>query len=480
MRFAGSIARLILSCACIGKPCANAFVMKMTTSTRTVVKFGGSSLATPRRMKEVASIIKGLVLEGTTPTVVCSAMGKTTNNLLDSGEEAMSQGTFDISVIETLHLKACKDLGLGPETESEIHNILLDLGKMLTGLSMLGELTPRSKDKLVSYGEMMSIRILAATLDKEGIRSQHLDVSTLGMNTDSEFGNADVLDSSYPSIKSALHENRDIVNVVPGFIGKSPCNQTTTLGRGGSDLTAIVIGSAIEAEEVQLWKDVDGMMTANPKEVPGAISVPRVSYEEASEMAYFGANILHPLSMHPAIKTGTPIRIKNSFNPVHPGTIISRERGVREGPVTAITCKKGIDLIDIVSTRMLGQCGFLSKVFQLFSENRLSIDMIATSEVSVSLTLDRDQKEPRIRKCVHQLKDVAEVTENKNTSIISLVSDGSRSSEVMAEVFHVMKRAGVKVLMVSQGASKVNIGIVVPGDQMRVAMKALHSHFFEN
>lgn len=472
----------LLRVTCLLAPLTRAFLMTTHNPrppTRTVVKFGGSSLATPQRMNEVASIIRGLVIEGKPPTIVCSAMGKTTNNLLEAGDEAMSRGTFDIEVIETLHLKACRDLGLGLETACDIQNILLDLGKMLTGLSMLGELTPRSKDKLVSYGEMMSIRILAATLNKAGIRSQHLDVFDLGMNTNADFGNAEVLDSSYPSIRRALYEHRNVVSVVPGFVGKSPCNQTTTLGRGGSDLTAIVIGSAIDADEVQLWKDVDGMMTANPREVPGAISVPRVSYEEASEMAYFGANILHPLSMHPAIKTGTPIRIKNSFNPSHPGTIISRERGIVDGPVIAITCKKGIDLIDIVSTRMLGQCGFLSKVFQLFSENSLSIDMIATSEVSVSLTLDQDQKSPRIKKCVHQLRDVAEVTENKNTSIISLVSDGSRSSEVMAEVFHVMKQSGVKVLMVSQGASKVNIGIVVPGDQMTEAMKALHRHFFE-
>lgn len=481
MRVTGPIPGLVLCLSCIEKPCTNTFMMKAPSSgaTRKVVKFGGSSLSTPQRMREVASIIKGIVLEGTTPTVVCSAIGKTTNNLLDCGQEAMLQGTFDISVIQTLHLKACQDLELGLETESDIRNILLDLGKMLTGLSMLGELTPRSKDKLVSHGEMMSIRILSATLNKEGIRSQHMDISRLGLQTNADFGNAEVLDSSYPSIRRALYEDMDVVSVVPGFVGKSPCNQTTTLGRGGSDLTAMVVGSAIDADEVQLWKDVDGMMTANPKEVPWAVSVPRVSYEEASEMAYFGANILHPLSMYPAIKTGTPIRIKNSFNPSHPGTIISRDIGIRDGPVVAITCKKGIDLIDIVSTRMLGQCGFLSKVFQLFSENSLSIDMIATSEVSVSLTLDQDQNEPRIKKCVNQLRDVADVTENKNTSIISLVSDGSRSSEVMADVFRVMKRSGIKVLMVSQGASKVNIGIVVPGGQVLDAMNALHHHFFE-
>lgn len=462
-------------------PLANAFMVmaKPHLPKKTIVKFGGSSLATSHRINNVANIINGLILRGDVPIVVCSAMGKTTNNLVEAGEEALRKGTFDISEIVALHTNTCELLKLDVDTVSEIQTLLIDMGKMLTGISMLGELTPQSKDKLVSYGEMMSIRILASTLNKSGTISQYLDAYSLGLQTDAEFGNADVLDISYPTIKRKLSEHTGVVTVVPGFIGTSPCNHTTTLGRGGSDLTAMVLGSAVKADEIQLWKDVDGMMTADPRDIPEATSVPRVSYEEASEMAYFGANILHPLSMYPAMKTGTPIRIRNSLNPLHPGTIITRERGFRESLVTAITCKKGIDLIDIVSTRMLGQCGFLSKVFQLFSDNSLSIDMIATSEVSVSLTLDHDQDPLDISKCIHQLRDVSEVTENKNTSIISLVSDGSKSSDVMAEVFQVMKQSNIKVLMVSQGASKVNIGIVVSGDQMLGAVKALHSHFFE-
>lgn len=430
-------------------------------------------------MTEVSKLVESLVNDGTNPTVVCSAMDKTTNNLLEAGEEALLHGTFDIGGLERLHLKTCTELDLGVDTVADIKGILQDLHKMLTGVSMLGELTPRSKDKLVSYGEMMSIRILAETLNKNGIRAQHMDASKLGIHTDAEFGNADVLDKSYPAMKNKLNQHRGVVNVVPGFIGQSPCNHTTTLGRGGSDLTAMVIGSAINAEEIQLWKDVDGMMTANPREVPRAISVPRVSYEEASEMAYFGANILHPLSMHPAIKSGTPIRIKNSFNPSHPGTLIARDMGFRDSLVTAITCKKEISLIDIVSTRMLGQIGFLSKVFQIFAENSVSIDMIATSEVSVSLTLDRDQRSRDVQRCMRQLGGIADVTENKNTSILSLVSDASRSSEVMAEVFKVMKRSAIQVLMVSQGASKVNISLVVSEDQAGKAVRALHYHFFE-
>lgn len=337
-------------------------------------------------------------------------MGETTDSLIQAGEEALLHGTFDIEGLERLHMKMCRELDLGIDTIADIQGILRDLHKMLTGVSMLGELTLRSKDKLVSYGEMMSIRILAETLNKNGIRAQHMDAHILGIHTNAAFGNADVLDTSYPAIKTKLDEHRGVVNVVSGFTGQSPCNHTTTLGRGGSDLTAMVIESAINAEEVQLWKDVDGMMTANPREVPRAISVPRVSYEEASEMAYFGANILHSLSMHPAIKTGTPIRIKNSFNPSHPGTIVARDVGFRDSLVTAITCKKGVGLIDIVSTRMLGQCGFLSRVFQLFAENSLSIDMIATSEVSVSLTLDRDQRSQDVERCMKQLGRVADVT----------------------------------------------------------------------
>ncbi|CBJ32322.1 aspartate kinase [Ectocarpus siliculosus] len=330
---------------------------------RTVIKFGGSSLATSKRLKEVSALVKLLIDEGQMPIMVCSAMGKTTNNLLNAGEFALTDGKVYIDAIQTLHLSACDELELGEHTKSDIESLLADLRHMLEGVGMLRELTQRSRDRLVSYGERMSVRMMAAVLNKAGVPAQHFDAWTLGMRTTDEFGNADVLDESYPLIKETLSKfDPSMVAVVTGFLGQSPCKQITTLGRGGSDLTATVIGVACGADEVQVWKDVDGMMTADPRAVPGAVPVPCVSYEEAAELAYFGANILHPVSMRPVIKTGLPVRIKNSYNPSHPGTVIAANRDCGETLVTAITFKKGVELVDIVSTRMLGQSGCLERV----------------------------------------------------------------------------------------------------------------------
>eukprot|EP00904_Undaria_pinnatifida_P011805 jgi/Undpi1/7755/HiC_scaffold_23.g10228.m1 len=430
---------------------------------RTVIKFGGSSLATSTRLKEVAALVKMLIDEGQMPVMVCSAMGKTTNNLLNAGDFALKDGKVYIDAIQTLHLSACDELGLGKHTKRDIEGLLADLRSMLEGVGMLRELTARCDDRLVSYGERMSVRMMAATLNKAGVPAQHFDAWTLGMRTTGDFGNADVLDDTYPLIRETLSKfDPGMVAVVSGFLGQSPDKQITTLGRGGSDLTATVIGVACGADEVQVWKDVDGMMTADPRAVPGAVPVPCVSYEEAAELAYFGANILHPVSMRPAMKTGLPVRIKNSYNPSHPGTVIAAQRDCGETLVTAITFKRGVELVDIVSTRMLGQYGFLRQVFQVFAENSLSIDMVATSEVSISLTLDQEQDRAHLRR-----------------SIISLIANVSRSSEVMAEVFKVTRDAGVQVLMLSQGASKVNVGLVVKEEELEVAVQALHYHFFE-
>ncbi|CAN0258658.1 unnamed protein product, partial [Discosporangium mesarthrocarpum] len=220
---------------------------------RTVIKFGGSSLATPERLQEVASLVKMLIEEGQRPTMVCSAMGKTTNNLLNAGQFALDDGKVYIDAICTLHLSACDTLGLGEHTKAEIYGLLDDLRSLLEGVGMLQELTPRSLDRLVSYGERMSVRIMAAMLNRAGIPAQHFDSWTLGLRTTADFGNAEVLDKSYKAISNTLSKfDPNMVAVVTGFLGQTEDKQITTLGRGGSDLTATVIGAAIGADEVQV------------------------------------------------------------------------------------------------------------------------------------------------------------------------------------------------------------------------------------
>jgi len=270
------------------------------------------------------------------------------------------------------------------------------------------------------------------------------------------------------------------VPVVTGFIAHDKQGRITTLGRGGSDLTASTLGVATGVDEIQVWKDVNGIMTANPKLVPDAIPVPFVSFDEAAELAYFGAEILHPISMIPAMKYNIPVRVKNSYNPSHPGTVITSDKEYGDTLVTAITTKRNIDLVDIVSTWMLGQYGFLSKVFSIFEEHKLSVDVVATSEVSISLTLDKRKAggQENEEKVVEALQKYASVTIHANRAIVSLIANVERSSEVMAMVFEVFKEAGIQVEMLSQGASKVNISLIIRDEECDQAIRLLHDRFF--
>jgi aspartate kinase len=229
-----------------------------------------------------------------------------------------------------------------------------------------------------------------------------------------------------------------------------------------------------------VWKDVDGIMTADPRLVKDAKPVTEITYEEAAELAYFGAEVLHPISMQPAIRSNTPVRVKNSYNPTSIGTIISAKRDMKNVLVTAITSKSDVELIDIISTRMLGQYGFLSSVFGIFEDCKISVDVVASSDVSVSLTLDKKQREKEdLPLLLSKLRDVADVTEYKERCIISLISNLDRSSEVMATAFRVMEKLGITAEMLSQGASKVNISIVVQMKYKEALIKALHGCFFQ-
>ena len=450
-------------------------------SNKTVVKFGGSSIKSAETIKSIGNILKHMIYHGEEPVVVCSALGNTTSSILELAKDCENKESIGIEGLRKSHMDICEKLHIDIYTKEQVVCLLDNMETLLSGVSILGELSDKNKDKIVSIGERMSVRIISSFLKTIGIKSNYFESGSIGLITTDEFGNADILDESYPDIYETISNfNSDMVPVITGFIGETRCGEITTLGRGGSDLSATIIGAAIGAKEVQLWKDVDGMMSMDPRMIPNAVSIPHVSYEEASELAYFGGNILHPISMRPVMGTSIPIRIKNSYNPSHPGTLITAGKTNSTSIVTAITFKRGIDLVDIVSTRMLGQSGFLSRVFNQFFNYSISIDMIATSDVSISLTLDKDQDRKNVLKCIQELDDISDVTCHRNRASISLISDVSLSSEVMADAFYILKEEGVKVYMISQGASKVNTGLVVSEDQVDVSIKSLHKHFFEN
>lgn len=437
------------------------------------MKFGGSSVANAERIKHVASIIKAYQNER--PAVVLSAMGDTTDHLLEAADEAVN-GKVDIERVAKLHRETISTLQLdGTATEE----LLKELNQLLTGISMLKELTKRTRDYLVSFGERLSVRIMAAYLQKEGIPARFYDAWDIGIVSDSSFMSAELLDEVWDNIPRYLTDYKNgsdnQIPIVTGFIAKDKKGNITTLGRGGSDLTATIIGSAMAADEIQTWKDVDGILTTDPRVCSDAKPVPEVTYEEAQELAMFGAQVLHPRSMVPCRKTGTPVRVKNSYNITSPGSIIVEKHTGKVPPVCAITTVKHITLIDIVSSRMLGAAGFLAHVFNNFLKWNVSIDVIATSEVSVSLTVNTKAD---LSGLVSDLEQASEVTVHTGKSIVTIVCDAAHSSAILASGFAALSDEGINVQMISQGASKVNISMIVDDDEAEKTVKILHKAFF--
>ena len=438
-----------------------------------VMKFGGSSVANAERIKHVASIIKAY--KEKKPVVVLSAMGDTTDHLLEAADQAV-KGIVDVEGVAKLHKETAELLDVNIET---IQDLLKELNQLLTGISMLKEISKRSRDYLVSFGERMSVRMMAAYLTKEGSPAKFYDAWDIGILSDSNYMAAELLDSVWDDIPKYLtgyKNGTDVeIPIVTGFIAKDIKGNITTLGRGGSDLTATMIGAAMQAEEVQTWKDVDGILTTDPRIVKEAKPVPEVTYEEAQELAMFGAQVLHPRSMVPVRKSGTPVRVKNSYNITSPGSIIVENHTGKVPPVCAITTVKNITLIDIVSSRMLGAAGFLAHVFNNFLKWNISIDVIATSEVSVSLTVNTKAD---LSGLIADLEQASQVSVRKEKAIVTIICDAAHSSAILASGFQALAEEGINVQMISQGASKVNISMIVDADEADKTIQILHSAYF--
>jgi len=441
-----------------------------------VMKFGGSSVADASRLRYVAEIVRTQLERK--PALVLSAMGDTTDHLLEAGDTALEQGKVEIKNVEKLHLAAVKSLKL--PIQKDLNSLMDELKRLLSGIALIRELTPRTKDYLVSFGERFSVRIAAAYFQTIGINAKAFDAFDVGFLSDSNFGHAELLKESWELIPQKILPiiKEGVLPVITGFIAKNDKGSITTLGRGGSDLSATMIAAACKAEEIQVWKDVDGILTADPRIVKKARPVNSVTYEEASELAYFGAQVLHPRAMLPCMKTGTPVLVKNSYNIEAPGTRIENvSAAARKGPpVRAITSKNKVTLVDIVSTRMLGQFGYLNEVFSIFAKYNISVDMVATSEVSVSLTVDEVHDLGELKK---ELSKIASVEIKTGKAIISIIGNVKRSSEILARAFRICQLIAVPVQMISQGASKVNISFIVNDAEAADVVKALHLEFFE-
>jgi aspartate kinase len=368
------------------------------------------------------------------------------------------------------HLKIIADLGLKPAL---VEKLLGELEVLLKGISLVKELTPRTLDYVLSFGERMSVRTVAAAFEKAGLAATPVDAFDLGMITDSNFGSAAPLPEA-DNIIAWNVKRFEKLPVVTGYIGKNKDGDITTLGRNGSDYTAAILGAACAAEEIQIWSDVDGVCSADPQIVKGARSIEEMSFDEASELAYYGGRI-HPATLVPAVKKDIPIRLKNTYKPENPGTLIRRKVPV-SGVVKSVVYKEDLFLIELLSTRMLQHHGFMSRVFEVFGRHGIVVDMIATSEVSVSLTVDTDRN---LEAAIRELQEFSDVQVEGGKAIICVVGEGIRNHlGVPGQVFGALRDASIGVQMISQSAMNINIAFLVNNDQVSPAIAALHETFF--
>jgi aspartate kinase len=435
-----------------------------------VMKFGGPSVADAVRIRTALELVRSRLEQD--PVVVVSAHSGVTNALEELAHAALD-GPVDIKGLRRRHARILKDLDLpGDLVDEELD----DLASLLRGITLVGELTPRSLDCIMSFGERCSARVVAAAFGAAGLEAKACDAFELGLVTDSRFGAANPLESCYATLGRRVRRVRG-VPVVTGFIGRDRQGNITTLGRGGSDYTAAIIGRAVNAEEIQVWTDVDGVMTADPKMCPAATSLKVMSFAEASELAYYGARVVHPSTMVPAVRAAIPVRVLNTYKPDHPGTVILEKAPRTRQTVKSIAHRGHLALITVTSSRMLLQHGFMAKLFDVFGRNEVVIDMVATSEVTVSLTTDVRQD---FGTAIEELCEFADVEVEKGLAVVCMVGEGiRRSARVVPDMFDVLRDARVKQRMVSFAASNVNVSVLVAEKDVRRATRALHKRFFE-
>ncbi len=442
-----------------------------------VMKFGGTSVESAAAIQRVASIVKARADRH--PVVVVSAMGKTTNKLLAIANDAVNGNRK--AALELLcelhhdHLREAKAVLASAQLEAIIDAHFKELEELVKGLAVLGELTPRSIDAISSYGERLSSVIVAAAFDASGLPAAQVDARDYIVTDRRHTQAAPLFEETYKRLASAIPAKaRERVVVMSGFIGSTEDGTTTTLGRGGSDYTAAIVGAGIDAEEIQIWTDVDGMLSADPRVISGGHRLKVISFAEAAELAYFGAKVLHPATVVPAMEKNIPVLILNSRRPEVEGTRIVSETVYSANPVKSISCKRNISLLNVHSTRMLMAYGFLNRIFEVFAKYEVAVDMLATSEVSVSLTVDNAQQLPDV---VERLREFAEVTVEEQQSIICLVGENIRYTPgVAARAFKALEPVNIR--MISQGASVLNLGFVVADSDVVKAVDLLHREFF--
>ena len=448
-----------------------------------VMKFGGTSVEDARAMERTAAIVAGRRARGLRAVVVVSAMAKVTDQLLAAAKaagEGDKAGALAVAArLRNRHLDTVAQL----LDEARMAGMHVTLGQefdalddLLRGISAVGELTPRTNDLVVSFGERLSSRMVAEAFAQRGLNGAHVDARTCVV-TDAHFGKAAPLEAA---IESRLREHvLPLVDdgrtpVMGGFIGSTVDGITTTLGRGGSDYTAALIGGGLHAGAIEIWTDVNGIMTTDPRICPDALRVKTISFEEAAELAYFGAKVLHPATILPAVQKSIPVWVLNSREAENEGTKITAVAPHCSSPFKSIAAKKKLTIIDVVASRMLMSHGYLKAVFDVFDKYKCAIDMVSTSEVSISLTVDSNERLPEI---CEELGRIADVKYEGRKALICLVGEDIRGHNGIAgRVFTAVSHVNLR--MISQGASEINMSFMIDEDDVDEAIQSLHRQFF--
>ncbi len=445
------------------------------------MKFGGTSVGDVAAFERVYGIVSNQIEKR--PVVIVSAMTKVTDALLAAFDTA-KKGEFPeaFSSLEPhfeRHIEVSRAFirdGVPNAFNGELDLARDELSDLLMRVSRRSLPLQMLKDAIVSYGEQLSSRLLAEVLKTRGIRAHQVDARRL-IVTDDEYGSATpIVEETNELVTLELHPIIDAgeVPIMGGFIAASRSGETTTLGRGGSDYSAALIAAALDAAELQIWTDVTGVMTCDPRICSDARTIPVLSYEEAAELAYFGAKVLHPKTIKPAVDHGIPVRVCNTFEPAQVGTMVVGESGEAPNKIKSIAHKKNITILRISSARMLGSYGFMSAVFQVFERYRTVIDVISTSEVSIALTLDNAAA---VDKIVPELERLGEVEVEPGYAVICVVGEGLRASTGLAsKIFSTIDN--VSIALVSHGASAVNLTFVVREDDVSDVIRKLHGEFF--
>jgi aspartate kinase len=448
-----------------------------------VMKFGGTSVEDAVAIRRTADIVAGRIARGLQPVVIVSAMARVTDQLLNAAAAAgRGDKTSALSAsiaLRARHHQAAADLI--PATALAPMTALIDehfdaLDELLRGLAAVGEVTPRTTDIVASYGERLSSPMVAAAFAARGIDAAHVDARDC-IITDAQHMKAIPQDDL---IAERLRKHvlplaqAGKTAVLGGFIGSTPEGVTTTLGRGGSDFTAALIGGGLHAESIEIWTDVNGIMTTDPRICADALRVRTISFDEASELAYFGAKVLHPATILPAVEKNIPVLVLNSRDAQNEGTRITALAPHCRSPFKSIAAKKRLTIIDIVANRMLMSHGYLKAVFEVFDRHKCSVDMVSTSEVSVSLTVDSNERLPEI---AADLRKFADVKYEGRKALICMVGENIRGQNgIAAQVFGALTHINLR--MISQGASEINMSFMIEEDDVEEAIRSLHSVFF--